>query len=101
MTDPLLLTFMWNEDKCLTIAPGQNKVPLNVIFNTYAEELSFPHIYFGGGRKFKTDTHSTPYSVATSEIRRRDRRGVTPEHILYMAMKIMRLKVSGGMKHTF
>ena len=31
--------------------------------------------------------------MATSEIRRRDRRGVTPGHILYLAMKILRLRI--------
>jgi hypothetical protein len=92
---------MWNEDECLSIAPGQYKVPINVIFDKYAEELSFPHVYFGVGREFKTETRPTPYTIATSEIRRRDRRGATPDHILYMAMKIMRLRVADGMKHTF
>jgi hypothetical protein len=39
--------------------------------------------------------------MATSEIRRRDRRGVTPDHVLYMAMKIMRLRVTQGIQHVF
>jgi hypothetical protein len=39
--------------------------------------------------------------MATSEIRRSDRRGVTPEHILYMAMKIMRLRVTEGIYNLF
>ncbi|XP_055622388.1 uncharacterized protein LOC129765957 [Toxorhynchites rutilus septentrionalis] len=39
--------------------------------------------------------------MATSEIRRRDRRGAKPEHILYMAVKIMRLRVSEGLRNTF
>jgi hypothetical protein len=94
-------TFMWNEDECLTIAPGQHSIPLNVIFDKYAEELSFPHIYYGVGRSFKTVTPPSPYTIATSEIRRSDRRGATPDHILYMAMKIMRLRVADGMKHSF
>ena len=38
---------------------------------------------------------------ATSEIRRRDRRGVTPDHVLYMAMKIMRLRINEGIYTTF
>jgi hypothetical protein len=75
-------TFMWNEDMCLTIAPGQHKIPTSVIFDRHAEELSFPHIYYGVDRRFKTDTQPTPYTIATSEIRRRDRRGATPDHIL-------------------
>ena len=94
-------TFMWDEEKCLTIAPGQRKRPTNVVFDRHAEELSFPQIYYGVDRKFKISPEPTPYTIATSEIRRKDRRGVTPEHILYMAAKIMRLRVSDGMKHTF
>jgi hypothetical protein len=43
----------------------------------------------------------TPYMIATSEIRRRDCRGVTPQHVLYMAMKILRLRVVGGIYNTF
>lgn len=39
--------------------------------------------------------------IANSEIRRTDRRGVTPEHILYMAMKILRLRVVDGIHNTF
>jgi hypothetical protein len=35
----------------------------------------------------------TPYMIATSEIRHRDHRGVTPQHVLYMAMKILQLRV--------
>ncbi|GFY42797.1 uncharacterized protein TNIN_427301 [Trichonephila inaurata madagascariensis] len=31
--------------------------------------------------------------ITTSELRRVDRRGVTPQHLLYMAMKSMRLRV--------
>ncbi|GFW94966.1 hypothetical protein TNCV_1464641 [Trichonephila clavipes] len=31
--------------------------------------------------------------MATSEIRRTDRRGATPDHVLYMAMKMLRIRV--------
>ncbi|GFR29599.1 serine--tRNA ligase [Trichonephila clavata] len=39
--------------------------------------------------------------MATSELRRVDRRGVTPQHLLYMAMKIMRLKVRDSLTVAF
>jgi hypothetical protein len=39
--------------------------------------------------------------MAMSEIRRRDRRGVKPEHVLYMAMKIMRMRLVDGLRITF
>lgn len=35
-------TMIWNENCCLNIAPAQHKVPLNIIHDKYAEELSFP-----------------------------------------------------------
>jgi hypothetical protein len=39
--------------------------------------------------------------VATGEIGRKDRRGVTPQHIVYMSMKLLRLRVSEGLYATF
>ena len=39
--------------------------------------------------------------IVNSEIRRRDRRGATPEHILYMAVEILRLRVSRGVFAMF
>ena len=94
-------TLMWNEDMCLQIAPGQHKVPLSIIYDEHAEELSFPQIYYGVGREFRSPLPPTPFMIATSEIRRRDRRGVTPDHVLYMGMKILRLRVAQGIQHTF
>lgn len=94
-------TMLWNEGKYLDIAPGQNKQPLSVIFDSYAEELSFPGIYYGQPRVFKEGVKATPFNIASSEIRRRDRRGATPQHILYMAAKIIRLRVSNGLHSVF
>lgn len=94
-------TLLWNEDNCLEIAPGQNRTPLSIIYDEFAEELSFPDIYLGHGRAFNPDVRVTPFMMATSELRRRDRRGAKPEHVLYMAMKIMRLRVSQGLSNTF
>jgi hypothetical protein len=94
-------TLLWNEDKYLEISPGQNNKPLSIIYDEQAEELSFPSIYSGQARTFKTNMKVTPFMTATSEIRREDRRGVTPQHILYMAMKILRLRVSEGLYATF
>jgi hypothetical protein len=39
--------------------------------------------------------------MATSEIRRKCRRSITPQHIFYMAMKILRLRFSKGLYATF
>lgn len=94
-------TLLWDEDKCLEIAPAQNRVPLSIIYDEHAEELSFPDIYLGQPRVFNPEVRVTPFMMATSEIRRRDRRGVKPHHLLYVAMKILRLRVSEGLQCTF
>lgn len=94
-------TLLWNEDKCLEIAPGQNRIPLSIIYDEHAEELSFPGIYLGQPRVFKPGVRVTPFMIATSELRRKDRRGVQPQHLLYMAMKILRLRVTQGLQSTF
>jgi hypothetical protein len=73
---------LWNEDKYLGISPGQNNRPLIIIYDEHAEGLSFPSIYLGQARTFKTNVKVTPCMIATSEIRHKDRRGVTPQHIL-------------------
>jgi hypothetical protein len=57
--------------------------------------------HLGRARQFKEDHKVTPFMMATSEIRRSDRRGVIPQNVLYMAMKIMRLRVSEGLYSTF
>jgi hypothetical protein len=68
----------------------------------YSEkQLSFPSIYLGQARTFKTNVKVTPFRVATSEIRLKDRRGVIRQHIFYMAMKILRLRVSEVLYATF
>jgi hypothetical protein len=73
-------TFLWNEDKYLEISPGQNNKPLSVIYDEHAEELSFPSIYLGQARTFRTNVKVTPFMMATSEIRCKDRRGVTTQY---------------------
>ena len=94
-------TVLWNEDQYLCIAPGQHSSPLSIIYDEHAEELSFPAIYYGVPREFKLGIRVTPFMIATSEIRRSDRRGATPEHLLYMAVKIMRLRVCRGIFLTY
>ncbi|GFQ67145.1 helitron_like_N domain-containing protein [Trichonephila clavata] len=39
--------------------------------------------------------------MTTSELRRVDRRGVTPQHLLYMAMKIMRFRIRDSLTVAF
>ena len=94
-------TLMWSEEQYLTLAPGMNQTPTNIIFDEYAEELSFPAIYLGHPLTFNPSVHVTPYLMATSEIPRSDRRGVTPERILNMATKIMRMQLNRDLTLTF
>jgi hypothetical protein len=82
-------TLLWNEDKYLEISPGQNNKPLSIIYDENAEELSFTSIYLGQARTFKTNVKVTPFTMTTSEISHKVRRGITPQHILYMAIKIL------------
>lgn len=94
-------TLFWNEDKYLSIAPGENKSLISLLFDEYAEELSFPSIYLGEFRHFTDNLRITPFMIATSELRRSDRRGVTPNHLLYIAMKIMRIRVRDSLTIAF
>jgi hypothetical protein len=61
----------------LEISPGQNNKPRSIIYNEHAEELSFLSIYLGQARTCKTNVKVTPFMMATSEIRHKDRRGLT------------------------
>jgi hypothetical protein len=94
-------TMMWNEDEYLDIAPGHRATPLNIICDRHAEEISFPSMYYGETRRYNLNVSVTPYLSATSEIRRRDRRGTTPQKVLYLAMKIMTLRMVKDIYNTF
>lgn len=67
--------------------------PLNIIYDRHAEELLFPSIYYEIPRRFNMGVSVTANMIATSELRRRDRRGAAPQKILYVAMKILRLRM--------
>jgi hypothetical protein len=41
---------------------------MNVIYDKYAEELSFPSLYYGHPRTFSMNISVTPYRIATSEV---------------------------------
>ncbi|GFW99689.1 helitron_like_N domain-containing protein [Trichonephila clavipes] len=94
-------TLMWNDEMYLTIAPGEGNVPVSLLFDEHAEELSFPQIYLGQFRTFRDGVNVTSFMMATSELRRSDRRGVTPQHLLYMAMKIIRIRIRDSLSIAF
>lgn len=94
-------TLLWNEDKYLKIAPAEHNVPKSLLFDEHAEELLFPSIYLGEFRSFREGFTAKPFQISSSEIRRKDRRACTPHHLLYMAMKIMRLRVRDSLSVAF
>lgn len=94
-------TLLWSDDKYLRIAPAENNAPLSLLFDEHAEELTFPSIYLGEFRRFRDGFEATPFQMCSSELRRVDRRGCTPQHLLYMAMKIMRIKVRDSLSVAF
>ncbi|XP_028966971.1 uncharacterized protein LOC114828168 [Galendromus occidentalis] len=96
-------TLMWNEEQCLDIAPGEDRTPESHISDKFAEELSFPGIYFGVARQINANNgaRSSAYTMCMSETRGRDRRGATPQHVLYMAMKILRLRVRDSIQSMY
>lgn len=77
----------------ISLAPGEFKIHKSILFDEHAEELSFPSIYLGEPRQFSEDIRFTPFMMISSEFRRRDRRAITPHHLLYAALKIMRIRV--------
>ncbi|CAF4955944.1 unnamed protein product [Pieris macdunnoughi] len=94
-------TMMWNEEDCLHIAPGHQAKHFDIINDRHAEELTFPSIYFEEPRRFNMSLSVTHYMMASTEIRRQDRRGATPQKILYVAMKLMRLRMVDRIYNTF
>lgn len=87
-------TLLWNYDYFLSLAPGEDK-PVSILMDKHAEELSFPTIYGGQFRTYRDGVTVTPFIQATSELRRTDRRATDPQHLLYIAAKIMKLRVIG------
>ncbi|KAH7934799.1 hypothetical protein HPB52_000496 [Rhipicephalus sanguineus] len=75
------------------LAPGEGQTPMSLLFDEYTEELSFPQIYLGVPRLIH-GPRPTPFTKASSGIRRTDRHGVGLEHVLSMAIKVMRHNVS-------
>lgn len=81
----------------VTLAAGERNVPVSLLFDEHPEELSFLQIYFGQFRCTRERVSVTPFMMST---RRSDRRGVTPHHLLYMAMK-MRMRVRDSLTIEF
>ncbi|KAK8772115.1 hypothetical protein V5799_024642 [Amblyomma americanum] len=98
-------TIVYDEQAILnpvvTMAPGEGQKPISILYDTHAEELSFPQIYLGHARCIKPEARPTILTMASSEIRRSDRRGALPMHVLYMAMKVIRHRVCDNLNTMF
>ncbi|KAH7977043.1 hypothetical protein HPB52_023225 [Rhipicephalus sanguineus] len=90
-------SLVYDEDAVLTIAPGEGKRPVSTLYDTHAEELSFPQVYLGQARCIVPEASPISFSIASSEIRRNDRRGALPMRLLYMAMKVLCHRISSQM----
>ncbi|HGJ5876538.1 MAG TPA: hypothetical protein ACHBX0_09305 [Arsenophonus sp.] len=91
-----LYTMVYDGETILSMAPGEGTLPVSILHGTHAEELSFPQMYNGHPRDMNREAHPSPFTIASTEILRRDRRGALPMHILYMAMKVMRYRVANS-----
>ena len=94
-------TLIWNEDMSLELCPAMNRVPTSIMYDESAEELAFPEIYLGEPRRFREGVRATAFNKASSEAKRADRRGAKPDHVLYMAAKVIRYRAIEGTRNTF
>ncbi|GIY11686.1 ATP-dependent DNA helicase [Caerostris darwini] len=76
-----------NIDAGFALAPGEDQMPLSLLFDDLAEELSYPRIYCGDMRRFTRKKPPTYSEIVKSELRRYDRRGATPQKFFYSHQK--------------
>ncbi|GIX93823.1 ATP-dependent DNA helicase [Caerostris darwini] len=62
-------------------------IGMSVLFDDLTEEHSYPRIYCGDMRRFTRKKPPTYSEIVKSELRRYDRRGATPQKILYSHQK--------------
>lgn len=75
------------------ISCHDNNSPISLLFDEYTEKLSFPAIYLGHFTTFHDELTISPFQMASSELSRTYRHAVMPHHLLYVGMKIIRLRV--------
>ena len=82
----------------IRIAPGEGKTPVALHNDLNAEEMSFPTIYAGKKRKFKTGVKVSYTDIAKSELRRYDRRACRPSKLLYSFKRSFNEKVHSAVQ---
>lgn len=76
----------------VTLAPGENKIPISILFDAHAEELSFPKVFCGMLRKFKIKL--TYNQIVKSTIRNYKRKCSRVDLLFFMYKKSELLKLS-------
>ncbi|XP_065214928.1 uncharacterized protein LOC135841724 [Planococcus citri] len=81
------------DNQALIFAPGEDKTPISLILDPNAEEMTFIKIY--GGNIRQPVKHLKYHEIVKSEIMRSDRRCANVMKLLYCALKIRILRISG------
>lgn len=71
----------------IEIAPGEGQIPLGILMDKNCEELAWCTIWCGHPRFSNPEVKMSFEDHINSEIRRRDRRAVRPDHILFLNKK--------------
>lgn len=71
----------------IEIAPGEGQIPLGILMDENCEELAFCSVWCGHARSSNPDVKISFEDHVNSKIRRRDRRAVRPDHILFLNKK--------------
>lgn len=66
----------------VSIAPGENKVPVPLNRDLRAEELSFPCTWCGQERNFKDGVKTSLTDAKRLDIMQYDRRAATPQQVI-------------------
>ena len=74
-----------SNNETLLFAPGEGIRPVSLLYDKYAEELSFPTIFCGQKRDFKIKFSIS--DLTKSYLRRSDRRAISTPYIFYLQRK--------------
>jgi hypothetical protein len=95
-----LLVIQLND--CFKEGTGEGQIPIPMFMDPFCEELSFPTIYFGQGRKAQPAGVRLSYEdITKSEIQRFDRRTCRPDHLLFAHKKSQIKQLMGQMNIVF
>lgn len=68
----------------IRFAPCEGEVPKSILLDVNCEEMSFPDIWGGHSRKCADNVKLSYQDYLKSELRRKDRRAVKPDHLLFV-----------------